>query len=180
MPELRKTLRTNSGEILTIRHAEESDADQIIDVINSVGTEKIFIVIERFSHSSEWEKNYIKNLNPLNLLFLVAEIKKKIVGVFTLERETYNKTNHLASLGMVILKGYRRLGIGSAFMETGLEWARKRGIEKIILSCFSTNSAAINLYKKYNFKEEGRRRKQFIIDGKYIDEVQMALWINSK
>ena len=177
MTELQKTLRTNSGELLTIRRARNTDAAQLIDLINIVGAEKIYIVIERFAHTVEWEQNYIKNLNPLNLLYMIALVDKKLVGLLSLERETYAKTRHIASLGMVILKEFRREGIGSVLVESGLEWSKKRGIEKIILSCFSTNSAAIALYKKFGFNEESIRRKQFKVDGKYVDEIQMALWI---
>ena len=177
MSVLQKSLRTSSGKILTIRRARDTDAAQIIDLINVVGAEKIYIVIERFAHTVEWEKNYIKNQNPLNLLYMVAKLDKKIVGLLSLERETYAKTRHIASLGMVILKEFRREGIGSALVESGLEWAEKRGVEKIILSCFSTNQPAISLYKKFGLKEESIRRKQFKVDGKYVDEIQMALWI---
>jgi RimJ/RimL family protein N-acetyltransferase len=177
MPELTKTLRTRSDKILKVRKARDTDAEQLIEIINTVGAEKIYIVIERFAHNIEWEKNYIKNLNPLNLLYLVAEIDRRVVGLLSLERETYAKSRHLASLGMVILKEYRMEGIGSALVETGLEWARKRGIEKVILSCFSTNTGAIALYKKFGFKQESIRRKQFVVEGEYVDEIQMALWL---
>jgi RimJ/RimL family protein N-acetyltransferase len=177
MPELKRTLRTKSGRPVTIRKAEDTDAAQLIDLINTVGAEKIYIVIERFAHTVEWEKNYIKNLNPLNLLYMVAELDRGIVGLLSLERETYKKTRHLASLGMVILKEYRREGIGFALVESSLEWAKKKGIEKIVLSCFSTNFAAIELYKRSGFKEESIRRRQFIVNGEYVDEIQMALWI---
>ncbi|UCH89400.1 MAG: GNAT family N-acetyltransferase [Thermoplasmata archaeon] len=170
-------LQTKDGKNYTIRRARGEDAGKIVDCINSVGAEKIHIVIEKFSHNAEWEKNYIESLDLDNVLYLVVEMKGAIVGMLSLEREKYNKLMHTATLGMILMKGYRQSGIGSALLETSIEWAKLKKIKKICLSCFSTNRAAITLYKKFGFEEEGRRKNQFKIDGKYADEVIMALWV---
>ena len=41
-----------------------------------------------------------------------------------------------------------------------IDWARARGLHKLTLSVFPHNDAAIALYRKFGFVEEGRRSKQ--------------------
>jgi RimJ/RimL family protein N-acetyltransferase len=177
MQIIKKSVKSENGSQYFIRRVAGSDAGRIIECIDQVGAEKQHIVIERFGQPEEREKAYIENLNPENLLYIVAEHEGSIVGMLTLEREKYIKLRHTALLGMIIIKAHRNVGLGSALMETGVEWAVTKGIEKICLSCFSTNNAAIALYKKFGFIEEGRRKYQFKINGDFADEVLMAKWL---
>ena len=74
---------------------------------------------------------------------------------------------------MNIVKGHREKGVGTAVMRYVLDWAKDNKLEKITLSVFSNNSRAINLYEKFGFQTVGVRRKQYIIQGNYVDEVIM-------
>ena len=177
MDDFTTTFTTPSGHHVTIRQAVGKDAERIIDLINNVGSEKKYIVIEQFSHSIEWEKKYIDNLDPRNIVYLVALVKRQIAGIISVERETYPKTMHTGTLGMIVSREYRREGIGSKLIEMVLKWSKSRHIEKVNLQCFSTNLPAIALYKKFGFYEEARRKGQFKIGDEYIDEIMMAKWI---
>jgi RimJ/RimL family protein N-acetyltransferase len=173
----KKSFVTPSGRKVILRQAVGKDAERIIDLINSVGSERKYIVIEQFSHSIEWEKSYLENLDPSNIVYYVAVVKRQIAGIISIERDTYPKTYHTGTLGMIVLKGFRREGVGSKMIEMALDWARDKMIEKVCLQCFATNEPAIALYRKYGFVEEGRRKGQFKVDGEYVDEVMMAKWI---
>ena len=71
------------------------------------------------------------------------------------------------------------MGIGLRLIDLAIrESKRINNKEKIILSCFSSNERALNLYEKLGFQEVGRRRKQFYMDSTYSDEVLMDLWID--
>jgi ribosomal protein S18 acetylase RimI-like enzyme len=78
---------------------------------------------------------------------------------------------------MAVLREYRNTGIGSALTEASIGWAEETGLHKLCLSVFSSNTSAIALYKKFGFVEEGRRREQICIDGKYVNEILMARFI---
>ena len=52
---------------------------------------------------------------------------------------------------------WRGRGVGSALMTAAIEWARAEGLHKLSLSVFAHNAAAIALYRKCGFVEEGRR-----------------------
>ena len=57
-----------------------------------------------------------------------------------------------------------------------IEWARERGLHKLCLSVFAHNEAAIALYRKFGFIEEGRRIKQYRrTSGELWDSIEMGL-----
>ena len=79
-------------------------------------------------------------------------------------------------VGMAIAREWRGRGVGSALMEAAIEWSRERGLHKLSLSVWPHNAAAIALYRKYGFVEEGRRVKQFRRQsGELWDIVEMGL-----
>jgi RimJ/RimL family protein N-acetyltransferase len=63
-------------------------------------------------------------------------------------------------LGMAIVREWRGRGVGSALMVAAIEWAREQGLHKLSLGVWPHNAAAIALYRKFGFVEEGRRVKQ--------------------
>jgi RimJ/RimL family protein N-acetyltransferase len=57
-----------------------------------------------------------------------------------------------------------------------IEWARARGLHKLALSVFPHNEAAIALYRKFGFLEEGRRTKHMRrASGELWDLIEMGL-----
>jgi RimJ/RimL family protein N-acetyltransferase len=79
-------------------------------------------------------------------------------------------------LGMTVAHDWRGRGVGSALLAAGIEWARERGLHKLSLSVFPHNEAAIALYRKFGFVDEGRRAKQYRrASGELWDAVDMGL-----
>ncbi|MHA1699124.1 MAG: GNAT family N-acetyltransferase, partial [Promethearchaeota archaeon] len=114
---------------------------------------------------------------------LVAKMKKnenkdKLLGQITFESNTdWDFVDHVISMGILVHPSYRNIGVGYALIEEGLKEALKRGKKKVILSVFHTNTRAIALYKKFGFEIVGRRKWQFYIQGKYVDEILMEKWL---
>jgi len=79
-------------------------------------------------------------------------------------------------IGMAVAREWRGRGVGSALMLAAIEWAREQGLHKLSLSVWPHNAAAIALYRKYGFVEEGRRLKQIQRQsGELWDVVDMGL-----
>jgi ribosomal protein S18 acetylase RimI-like enzyme len=79
-------------------------------------------------------------------------------------------------IGMAIAREWRGRGVGSALMEAAIAWARERGLHKLSLSVFAHNAAAIGLYRKFGFVEEGRRVKHYRREsGELWDTIEMGL-----
>jgi ribosomal protein S18 acetylase RimI-like enzyme len=88
----------------------------------------------------------------------------------------HRKNRHTANLGIAIRAGHRHLGLGTRLIEEAKIEAMKRGIEKINLDVFSTNTVAIETYEKLGFRKEGARVGQFFFDGKYVDDILMTFY----
>jgi len=165
----------NSGQTITIRDASEDDAMVIKNIVNSVASEKYNVVPER--SREDWDEA-IREIKSRNGLVIVAQVNGKIVGMAHLVGGKFEKNKHVGFLGILILKEFRRFGVGTVMMNYIMEWANKqRELKKISLTVFSTNKAAISLYRKFGFKIEGISRKQYKIEEKYIDEITMGKFL---
>jgi RimJ/RimL family protein N-acetyltransferase len=107
---------------------------------------------------------------------LILEYNGMLVGWCDITPTRINEaTNHVGLLGMGLLPEYRGKGFGERLLRDTLAAAETFGFTRIELGVFATNSRAIALYRKVGFVQEGTKRKFLLIDGIYIDEIQMAL-----
>lgn len=159
---------------VTIRHGVPEDAAAVVVHINEVAGEGPNLVIDASEHDAVGERAFIESLDPAFYAYLVAHDHHRIVGTCFVSRGTVARLVHVASLAMAVSATHRRQGVGSRLLEAGIAWARAQGVRKMVLSVLGENQAALQLYRKFGFDEEGRRRGMFAIDGRYIDEVLMA------
>ncbi|MEM0157997.1 MAG: GNAT family N-acetyltransferase [Thermoplasmataceae archaeon] len=158
-----------------IRRAEPRDAKGVILCMQSVMDERVYLVSEYYLLTERGEQERIRSPDDLTL---VSEFGTDIVGVMTIQRGMYRKNRHTGNLGIAIRSNHRGKGLGTRLIREGIKWCGQVGITKLNLEVFSTNVNAISLYKKLGFETEGIRKKQFIIDGEYVDDVLMTYWVN--
>jgi ribosomal protein S18 acetylase RimI-like enzyme len=107
---------------------------------------------------------------------LVAEIDGQIAGYLRLKPMTRLPENAhvLGVLGLAVAPAARRQGVAAALLTAAEDQARARGAVKLSLRVLSTNNSAIRLYERQGFEHEGRLRGEFLIEGRYVDDVLMA------
>jgi ribosomal protein S18 acetylase RimI-like enzyme len=106
---------------------------------------------------------------------LVAIRYNKVIGWCDIIVPGVLGFGHSGRLGTGVLKGFRGRGIGSRLVERAIQKAREKGLLRIELEVYSSNLRAINLYRKFNFKLEGRKSKARYLDGVFEDIDIMAL-----
>jgi RimJ/RimL family protein N-acetyltransferase len=183
----RESRRVSEAEVarpeVRIRRARAVDLEQYAKNVQSVADEGRYLFTERVTE--ERKKSMGKLFKDKGCLVIVAEVgggaKRRLVGNLTLTRYgDAEKAKHVRVLGMLVVKGYRGMGVGTKLIEYALEWAREqRGVEKVALGVFSNNKRAFRLYEMFGFKVEGVRRKHYYIAGKHEDEIDMALFVNA-
>ncbi len=107
---------------------------------------------------------------------LVAEDGGEIVGYVAVGRATRLESNrHVADIrGLAVAPDHQGRGLGRALVHAALDAARERGARKVMLRVLGPNTAARALYESCGFVVEGVRRDEFLLDGRYVDDVLMA------
>ena len=81
---------------------------------------------------------------------------------------------HVGQLGMGVLGGYRRRGVGRQLLQAALDGGRAIGLRRLELEVFRSNAAAVLLYESFGFQHEGAKRDARILDGITDDVLIMA------
>ena len=108
--------------------------------------------------------------------FLVAEMDGRIVGYVRLRPPSRLPENaHVIQVqGLAVHPDARGRGIAAMLLAEAEQRLRERGTQKLTLRVLSTNVTAIRLYERLGFTREGVLRREFIINGSYVDDVLMA------
>jgi RimJ/RimL family protein N-acetyltransferase len=105
---------------------------------------------------------------------VVAVAGGRIVGLLHVEVSCHG----FGEFGMLVERGWRGRGVGSALVRAAIDWARGEGLHKLCLEVFADNTAAIALYRNSGFTGEGRRVKQYRrANGELWDSIVMGLLI---
>lgn len=111
--------------------------------------------IERQIFSIPWsEKAFKDSMESDNTIYIVAKENNNVAGYagMYLSFEEGNITN------VAVNPLSRRKGIGEKIVRDILNKAYEKGVRDVFLEVRETNSAAIALYEKIGFKEEGIRK----------------------
>ncbi|MQR94542.1 GNAT family N-acetyltransferase [Fictibacillus phosphorivorans] len=167
---------------ITIRTVRVEDAEAIIQIHLAVISEHDYFIAlpSEFKKTTEDHQEWISNiLNHERETMLVAEYENNVVGWIVFLSHERMRMHHIGSFAIMLQKEWRNKGIGKLMIHELLSWAEKHPlIEKVTLGTFSTNTRAIELYKKLGFIEEGRKVKEFKFgNGKYVDDVLMYKWV---
>jgi ribosomal protein S18 acetylase RimI-like enzyme len=109
-----------------------------------------------------------------------AFVDGKLIGMAGLVRERRLKTRHIGNVvGVYVTAEARGRGIGRSLMKTLLEHAATiEGIEQIVLSVTTTQTAAVALYRAFGFQSFGCEPRALKIAERYFDTEQMVLYVS--
>jgi RimJ/RimL family protein N-acetyltransferase len=152
--------------VFRVRPAEEADRRPLALLFAAVAEERDGIAaeppfdVDRAAAGWDVERTF------------VAEAAGEIVGDLYVIESGFG----FGEIAMMVAADWRRRGVGTALLEAAIDWARARGLHKLTLSVFPHNEAAIALYRKCGFVEEGRHVKHLRrANGELWDLVDMGL-----
>jgi RimJ/RimL family protein N-acetyltransferase len=160
--------------MITIRLIRSADAAGFHDTLGEVCRERRYLATIEGPPLANVEKFVNGNVSAGHAQF-VAEDEGRIVGWCDAIPGEHGGA-HIGRLGMGVLKDYRGQKIGQRLLEATIERCWENGLQKIELSVYSSNEAAMQLYKKLGFVEEGVKKRGRLVDGIYDDVVLMALF----
>lgn len=177
-----KEIILKNGETLILREANEEDAKDLIDYLNTVGGESDNLLFgkDEFHLTIEQEIQYIKKVaNDSNTLMIIGVVNDSIVSVGQISCLPRKRISHNSEIAISVKKDYWRKGIGSAVMEELISFAQNHNlIKNISLGVKASNHNAIRMYEKFGFKTIGIHKNYFNVNGIYDDELIMDLYLD--
>ena len=162
---------------VVIRPARPADASAFRAHLAEVAGERRYIRTEEVRwRVREGRRRFRRSWAP-NQAHLLALAGDAVIGSLSIVREEHPVTRHVAGLGMSVSRERRGKGVGSALLAEAFRWAQWAGIEKVALTVYPHNDAAIALYRKFGFVEEGRLVGHSKKSYGYDDEIVMGRWL---
>lgn len=172
--EIRMASAPFRGDDLTFRSREAQDDCGLLELFNE----------ERFLHdasarepfaSCEDMRIWLDGVAAAQKFEIVAVLQGEIVGfggLYTLG----DGQSHLGWLMLGVREAFQGRGIGSILLHMLVATAQVFvGLQRIQLTVFSDNEAAMGLYKKFGFEIEGRHRRFARRGADFVDAFTMAL-----
>jgi len=125
----------------------------------------------------EAEKEWInETLNRKDLNFSIVKLENdELIGNCGFSKIKHQ--NRIGTVGIFIgNEGNRSNGYGTETLQLLLDYGfNYLNLNNIMLTVKSFNERAIKCYEKVGFKEFGRRRESYFLNGKYYDDVHMDI-----
>ncbi len=131
---------------ITIKKLGKSDINKILQIEKSqnVTILKETVILDDMSNSN-------------NTLYFGAIYNDIIVGYIAI---TY-VIDTIDILSIVTMKNYENVGVATLLLEYIFNFAKKNNVNKIFLEVRTSNTKAINLYEKNNFKLISKRKNYY-------------------
>lgn len=134
------------GKNMKINRMEQSDLEQIKNCLTT-------------DFDEFWTYDVLKDeLSSCNSRYIVAKTSNNIIVGFAGIKIILDEAE---IMNIVTKKSMRGKGIASLMLEHIISNCKNNNIKTINLEVNYQNTIAINLYKKYNFKEVGLRKKYY-------------------
>ncbi|HTT00436.1 MAG TPA: GNAT family N-acetyltransferase [Streptosporangiaceae bacterium] len=151
-----------------VRAAGPDDARAMAELFAAVAQERDGIATEPPVDVAERTEQFARSTDGS----IVAVAGDRIVGLIHVEVSRHG----FGEFGMLVGRGWRGRGVGSALVRAAADWARGQGLHKLSLEVFAHNTAAIAMYRKCGFTEEGRKVRQYRrASGELWDAIVMGL-----
>ena len=178
-------LTLRDGSVALIRSASPDNAKRLVELKKGVVAEGPWTLAredELKSDAAAAASAIEQFTSDSGCLYLVACRGSRIVGTIRVEGGAFRRTMHGAELhSLWVEAGSRGLGIADALVRHVVNWARaSKRIEKLWILVFSTSEAALALYRKHGFVEEGRGvRDMKFEDGSYADTIVLGHFLGA-
>lgn len=158
---------------IVIRHSEVSDAEAIHRI--NTAPKAIWGTLQVPYTSVEKYRKRIAE-RPEGRYHLLAVVDDEPVGNLGLGVMINNpRRSHVGEIGMSVRDDWHGKGVGTALMQGAINLADQwLNLKRLELTVYTDNPAALALYKKFGFEQEGILRAYAFRNGEYVDAYTMA------
>jgi len=151
-----------------VRPSRTEDALEMAELLAAVAEEREGIATEPPVDLDAYAQQFAASTGGS----VVAVAGGAIIGMIHVGQSRFG----VGELAMLVEREWRGRGVGSTLVAVAIERARTVGLHKLSLDVFPHNAAAIALYRKFGFVEEGRRAGHYRrATGELWDSIVMGL-----
>jgi ribosomal protein S18 acetylase RimI-like enzyme len=165
-----------SSAVPIVRPAVGADLDQLVDLFWAVAAEGRWLGHEVPFDRAARRELYRQMIGAANAALIVADATPvggpSVVGEIAVTLAPYG----VADIGMALARDWRGQGLGRQLLDAAIVWATHAKAHKMSLEVWPHNDAAIALYRRAGFVEEGRKLRHYRRrNGELWDAVLMGL-----
>ena len=167
------------GEKVRLRPLRVEDAEHaFVGSLDSPSRRLLQLGIELPTSVEALESTFEKYVNCKDadgvIIFAVENLDGENVGGISLH--TRSEKNGTFGFGVVTDRPHWGKGYAEEAVRILLRYCFwERRYQKCNSACVDTNEASIKLHQKLGFVEEGRRRRQWYLEGDYHDDILLGL-----
>lgn len=176
---MRKVIATSRGQVI-VRPAGPGDAAGY----RELRLEALHLHPEAFgadyaSNLAEpmeyWADRLSRNTGEGDGVLYFAGAPDGLAGMTGLYRGYAPKASHSGMIwGVYVRPAWRGFKLADTLIEACIDWAVERGLHLVKLAVVTTNTAAINCYRRCGFTVYGVEPEALYVNGVYYDELLMA------
>ena len=142
-----------------IRKATENDFDAIWEIFKEVIKTADTYVFDPNTPKEDLYKNWFASYMDT---FVVVDKNQAVLGTYIIKPNQIDLGNHIANCSYMVNPKYHGKGTGKLLGEHSIEFAKQKGYLAIQFNIVvSTNTVAVNLWKKLGFDIIGTTPKGF-------------------
>ncbi|MEM3267315.1 MAG: GNAT family N-acetyltransferase [Conexivisphaerales archaeon] len=172
-----------NGKKVLLRSLKWDDIDNILRFINELVEERNADPDFGLIHNRqltreqevEWVAKRLVDIENGNVVDIVAEYNGMIMGHADVTHGSLSDIEHRGLFGLSVAKEWRDIGVGAELINETIKQCKKLGMTVIELEVLKVNKRAIHLYTKMGFREIGSVPKGVYRNGRYYDELIMAV-----
>ena len=158
--------------VITLERFNESHLEGITALYNEPAITRQVLQMP-FQSTEVWRKRLA--LDNERVVQLIALHQGAVIGNLGLEQFSRIRRSHAGSVGMAVSVAWQGKGVGSKLLATALDIVDNwMNLQRVELSVYADNDAAIGLYRKFGFETEGLLRDYAVRDGRLVDTLSMA------
>jgi RimJ/RimL family protein N-acetyltransferase len=172
-----KLFIARDGTQVVLRPPRTDDIDGFLELDNSALSEDLDMERRRAMGREEATallQDLLARIANREALALVAVAGSKIASFATVMRWK-ELSSHVGEFGIGTVKGYRRIGIGTAMLQEFITSSRGLGLKILVVRTFASNIGMRKVLEQSGFKEVGQLPKIYEKRGRYIDEIIATL-----
>lgn len=160
------------------REAGPGDAAGLLMLKQALDRETQFMLLEP-GERTEGPGDVAADLDQVaredNSMVLVAESAGRLAGYAEARGGQFRRNRGTAYVVIGVLAAAGGKGVGTGLLEGLKRWAPAHGVHRLELTVMAHNQRARDLYQRMGFMIEGQRRECLAVDGRFVDELYMAL-----